>query len=97
LIVRDMLFLQKSRFEEFLDAEEGISTNILASRLKLLEEMGLVSKQPYGNHSRRMDYQLTELGQSLRPVLKSIAVWGLRHLPETHISTQEKEPGEEKS
>jgi DNA-binding HxlR family transcriptional regulator len=85
LIIRDMMFFQKSRFEEFLESTEGISTNILTNRLKLLEDMGLVTKQPYSNHSRRMDYQLTDLGQSLRPVLKSMAVWGLRHLSGTQI------------
>jgi DNA-binding HxlR family transcriptional regulator len=78
-----MMFLGKQRFEEFLESPEGISTNILASRLKSLEEMGLVEKQPYSNHPRRMNYQLTERGKSLRPILKAIAVWGLKHIPDT--------------
>ncbi len=86
LIVRDMMFFQKGRFEEFLASPEGISTNILANRLKMLEELGLVEKQPYSNHSRRMYYQLTERGRSLRPVLKSMVAWGLKHLSETKIS-----------
>jgi DNA-binding HxlR family transcriptional regulator len=90
LIIRDMMFLDKHRFEEFLESPEGISTNILANRLKLLEESGLVEKQPYSTHSRRMNYQLTERGQSLRPVLKTIVSWGLKHIPDTQIS--EKEP-----
>ena len=80
LIIRDMMFFDKQRFEEFLDSPEGISTNILANRLKLLEESGLVEKQPYSNHSRRMNYQLTEEGKSLRPVLKVMAAWGLKHV-----------------
>jgi DNA-binding HxlR family transcriptional regulator len=83
LVIRDMMFLGKQRFEEFLESPEGISTNILASRLKSLEEMGLVEKQPYSNHPRRMNYQLTERGKSLRPILKAIAVWGLKHIPDT--------------
>ncbi|MGK7925674.1 MAG: winged helix-turn-helix transcriptional regulator [Spirulina sp.] len=89
LIVRDMMFFHKHRFEEFLDSPEGISTNVLANRLKLLEELGLVTKQPYSNHSRRMSYELTEKGESLRPVLKVIARWGLKHLPDTEISRKE--------
>lgn len=80
-----MMFFNKQRFEEFLESPEGISTNILANRLKLLEELGLVQKQPYGSHSRRMNYQLTEKGKSLRPVLKVIAAWGLKHIEETQI------------
>jgi DNA-binding HxlR family transcriptional regulator len=82
LVIRDMMFLGKQRFEEFLESPEGISTNILASRLKSLEEMGLVEKQPYSNHPRRMNYQLTERGKSLRPILKAIGVWGLKHIPD---------------
>jgi DNA-binding HxlR family transcriptional regulator len=85
LIIRDMLFFGKQRFEEFLESPEAISTNILANRLKLLEQSGLVEKQPYSNHSRRMNYQLTPRGQSLRPVLKAMINWGLKNIPETGI------------
>lgn len=83
------MFFKKQRFEEFLESPEGISTNILASRLKSLEEMGLVEKQPYSNHSRRMNYQLTERGKSLRPVLKAMIAWGLKHISETQIPENE--------
>lgn len=81
------MFLKKQRFEEFLESPEGISTNILSARLKSLEEMGLVEKQPYSNHPRRMNYQLTERGKSLRPVLKAIAIWGLKQIPNTKKPT----------
>lgn len=89
LIIRDMLFFGKQRFEEFLESPEGISTNILTSRLKSLEQLGLVEKQPYSNHSRRMNYQLTERGQSLRPVLRTMIAWGLKHIPETRIPKED--------
>jgi DNA-binding HxlR family transcriptional regulator len=85
LVIRDMMFFGKQRFEEFLESPEGISTNILSSRLKLLEELGLAEKQPYSNHSRRMNYQLTAKGKSLRPVLKVIMAWGLKHIADTQI------------
>lgn len=85
LVIRDMMFFGKQRFEEFLESPEGISTNILANRLKLLEELGLAEKQPYSNHSRRMNYQLTEKGNSLRPVLKVITLWGLKHVDGTQV------------
>lgn len=84
LILRD-LFLGKTRYEEFLASPEGISTNVLADRLKRLETAGLVDKQPYSNHRRRMAYSLTERGRSLGPVLKVIARWGLEHLPDTAL------------
>lgn len=79
------MFLGKQRFEEFLESPEGISTNILANRLRLLDDLGLAEKQPYSNHSRRMNYQLTDKGKSLRPVLKAIIAWGLRHIAETQV------------
>ncbi|MBW4422603.1 MAG: helix-turn-helix transcriptional regulator [Myxacorys californica WJT36-NPBG1] len=85
LVIRDMMFFGKQRFEEFLESPEGISTNILANRLKLLEELGLAEKQPYSNHARRMNYHLTETGKSLRPVLKVITAWGLKHIANTQI------------
>lgn len=88
LIIRDMLFLNKQRFEEFLDSPEGISTNILSDRLKKLEDLDLIQKQPYSNHTRRMNYQLTEKGKSLRPVLRSIIQWGLANLPETALPSE---------
>ncbi|MDY6782138.1 MAG: helix-turn-helix domain-containing protein [Cyanobacteriota bacterium] len=91
LVVRDMMFFKKKRFEEFLDSPEGISTNILSNRLKLLEEAGLVEKQPYSNHSRRMDYFLSDRGKSLRPVLKAAIAWGLKQLPDTEIPKSETE------
>jgi len=50
-----------------------------------------VEKQLYGNHSRRMNYQLTERGQSLRPVLKAMIGWGLEHIPDTQIPANEPE------
>ncbi len=86
LIIRDMMFFQKQRFEEFLESPEGISTNILASRLKSLEQLGLVEKLPYSNHSRRMNYQLTERGQNLRPVLQTMIDWGLKNIPDTRTA-----------
>lgn len=85
LVIRDMMFFGKQRFEEFLESPEGISTNILTNRLRLLEELGLAEKQPYSSHSRRMNYQLTEKGKSLRPVLKVITAWGLKYIADTHL------------
>lgn len=85
LVIRDMMFFKKQRFEEFLDSPEKISTNILANRLKLLEELALIEKEPYSNHSRRMNYRLTAKGESLRPVLKIITAWGLKHIPDTQV------------
>ncbi len=83
LVIRDMFFFGKQRFEEFLQSPEKISTNILASRLKRLEQLGLVTKQPYSTHSMRMSYSLTERGRKLGSVLEAIVHWGLENIPDT--------------
>ena len=55
VIVRDMV-VGKKRFGEFLDSPEGITTNILANRLRRMEKAGLVSKRPYQTNPPRFDY-----------------------------------------
>ena len=57
VIIRDMQMFGKTKYEEFLASPEKISTNILADRLKKLEEIDLIFKTPYGSHSRRMSYE----------------------------------------
>ncbi len=89
LVVRDLLFLRKRRFGEFLESPEGIPTNILSDRLRRLEEHGVVEKSLYSRHPRRYEYQLTARGADLFPVLRAMAEWGLRHLPGTTAPPQE--------
>lgn len=83
IILRDILFFKKSRFEEFLQSPEKISTNILTDRLNKLEADGLVKKAPYGSHKNRMAYKATEKGKSLTPVMKAIVKWGLANIEHT--------------
>jgi DNA-binding HxlR family transcriptional regulator len=85
LVIRDIYFFKKHRFEEFLQSPEKISTNILSDRLKRLEQLKLITKQPYGTHSHRMIYSLTERGQTLAPILESLIQWGLENIPGTTI------------
>jgi DNA-binding HxlR family transcriptional regulator len=47
--------------------------------------MGLIEKQPYSNHPRPMNYYLTERGKNLRPILKAMINWGLKHIPDAQI------------
>ena len=82
VLVRDML-VGKKRYQEFLESPEGITTNILASRLKRMEEIGLISKSLYQQNPPRSDYSLTDFGQSLHPVLQSICRWANAQIPGT--------------
>lgn len=83
VILRDILFFEKTRFEEFLDSPEKISTNILTDRLNRLETEGLLTKAPYSNHKNRMAYKATARGESLVPVIKAIVKWGLANIEDT--------------
>lgn len=75
IVIRD-LFKGKKRYADFQASPESIPTNILAERLKRLEQAGLISRTPYQNNPPRFDYALTENGLALRPVLASLAEWG---------------------
>ncbi len=82
LVVRDMC-LGKRRFNEFLDAPEGITTNILADRLKRLEAAGLVERELYREHPPRWEYRLTPQGAGLESVMRSVTDWAQTHLDQT--------------
>ena len=79
LILRDLLLKKKSTFQDFLEAEEGIASNILADRLKKLEQAGLIKKSRNREDRRQFRYGSTPEGQSLVPVLLEIAAWGASH------------------
>lgn len=82
VIVRDML-TGKANFGEFLASPEGISTNILAERLRRLEAAELVARRAYQTRPPRYSYELTKKGQALLPVLQSICRWANEHVPGT--------------
>jgi DNA-binding HxlR family transcriptional regulator len=82
LVVRD-LFRGLTRYGEFLAGPEGIPTNILAERLQRLEKAGVIASTPYQQNPPRYRYTLTPRGTDLKPVLGSLAMWSMRHVPRT--------------
>lgn len=62
---------------------ESIATNILAARLRRLEEGGIIRREKYQDHPERFVYELTSKGVDLAPILKSLAQWGVTHMPGT--------------
>ena len=74
VVIRD-IFLGKKRYQEFLNGPEKITTNILAQRLKYLEDEELVVKTLYQEHPPRYEYSLSEKGRALAPVLSSLWDW----------------------
>jgi DNA-binding HxlR family transcriptional regulator len=83
LIVRDLMFYGKKTYGEFLSAEEGISTNVLADRLSRLEATGIVTKEIDPGQKARFLYRLTGKGEDLLPVLLEIIAWSSTHDPKT--------------
>ena len=82
VIIRDLM-AGLTHFKEFGYSPEGISTNILADRLAKLVGWGLVEKYSSSEVMGRQAYRLTELGETLRPVVEVIADWGLTHIEGT--------------
>jgi DNA-binding HxlR family transcriptional regulator len=82
LVIRDLL-LGKSKFQQFLEADEGVTTNVLSDRLKKLEEIGLIRRHLYQDHPPRAEYLLTPKGRTLGPVIKALYAWGMNNIPGT--------------
>lgn len=79
LIVRDLL-VGPRRFQDLANSL-GAATALLARRLKLLEEYGIIAKRLYTHHPPRAEYSLTERGAELRTVVRALTIWGSKHLP----------------
>jgi len=83
LILRDMMFGNRRHFRELLRAQEGISSNILADRLKMLQDEGMITRADDPSHKQKAIYSLTEKAIELLPVFAQIGAWGTLHLPVT--------------
>ena len=82
LIIRDLMFGNRRHFRELLTkSEEGISSNILADRLKTLKEQGIITWADDPSHKQKGIYSLTEQGIELLPILAQMAGWGFKYLP----------------
>lgn len=75
LIIRDMILYGKRTYSDFIAADEKIATNILAARLKLLEDEGIVTKSRDRDNRRSFIYTLTDKGLGLTSVVLEIARW----------------------
>ena len=80
LIMRDMLVRGKKTFKEFSESQEGIAPGILSSRLKWLEENGLMTKQKLPQNQKENIYLLTEKGIELAPIILELIVWSDKNL-----------------
>ena len=82
LVIRDLLH-GKRTYGEIQASPEGIPTNILADRLRRLEEAGVIESRPYQERPVRYAYELSAKGRDLGEVVLALVRWGKRHIPGT--------------
>jgi len=81
LIIRDLMFAKECTYGDFLKSPEGIATNILASRLKELEENKMIEKLDHPASRAKVLYRLTKKGIDLLPTMIEINLWAEKYFP----------------
>ena len=75
LIIRNLL-VRPWRFNELKKDLEGISQKVLTDNLRSLESDGIITRTVYPEVPPRVEYALSEIGETLKPILDSMAEWG---------------------
>lgn len=84
IVLRDLMFGNRRHYRELLtQSEEGISTNILADRLRMLMDEGMITKADDATHKQKSVYSLTEKAIALVPIFAQLGAWGRRYTPAT--------------
>lgn len=89
LIMRNLL-ARPWRFNELKKDLEGISQKVLTDSLRSMEADGIITRTVYPEVPPRVEYALSELGESMRPIIKSMEMWGLNYKERT--TTKEEQP-----
>lgn len=76
LIIRNLVYNGKQRFSDFLKTVPGISKKVLTDNLRTLENDGLIEREVFAEVPPRVEYSLSELGATLKPVLDALRDWG---------------------
>ena len=79
LILRNMINLNQTRFNQFLDSVEGINPKTLSARLKEMEKDGLIQRKVYPETPIRIEYFLTEKVKALQPILEQMAAFSMQY------------------
>jgi len=79
LILRNMIYNNQRRFNEFLNSIEEINPKTLSIRLKEMEKDGIISRQIFHETPVRIEYHLTQKGKELRPILEQMALFSLKY------------------
>lgn len=76
LIIRNLLFNDKQRFTDFIKTIPGISKRVLTDNLRALEDDGLLNREVFAEVPPRVEYTLSKLGITLKPILDAMWDWG---------------------
>lgn len=86
VIIKQMLLEGKRTFKDLSESDEAIASNILSSRLKMLEEYKMISKGKLPHNKKTNIYLLTEKGLGLTPTIVELTLWSDSNLREYHSS-----------
>lgn len=78
LILRNLL-ARPWRFNELKKNLEGISQKVLTDSLRSMEKDGLITRTVYAEVPPRVEYALSELGESMRPIIRAMEAWGIEY------------------
>lgn len=77
LIIRNLIYNNKQRFTDFVKSIPGISKKVLTDNLRSLEDDGIIYRNVFAEVPPRVEYTLTELGVTLKPILDAMKDWGI--------------------
>lgn len=83
LILRNLL-AGTQRFNEIRKTIPGISQKVLTENLRSMEEDGIITRTVYAEVPPRVEYSLSDLGKTMRPIIKAMEVWGTNY-KETYV------------
>ena len=88
-IVREIAMRSKTHFNQFL-AIEGINSNTLSRRLHEMEKDGLIKRRIYHETPVKIEYDLTNKGEDLVPILEQMGAFSIKHAPEIFVDGKSK-------
>lgn len=79
LIIRNLEYYGKQRFTDFLKTIPAISKKVLTDNLRALEDDGLIEREVFAEVPPRVEYSLSDLGKTLKPILDAMSDWGTEY------------------
>ena len=76
LIIRNLIYNGTQRFTDFIKSIPAISKKVLTDNLRALENDALIKREVFAEVPPRVEYSLTEIGKSLKPILDAMSDWG---------------------